>query len=299
MFLSACRDERSAYTDTPVSGEVLILVDEAYQPMMQVQIDTFMELYQYAKINVRYLPEEALMQEFLNNDSVRLVVAARSLNKEEEEQFVQMKIIPRTTKIAVDALALVVNKSNPDTAFSYEQLGDIIKGKISHWKQINKTSRLDSMYIVFDKNGSCNVRFLKEHFLGEQSLPSNCYATNSNAAVMDYVNENPGAIGIISVNWISDRDNAEVNSFLGKINVAAISLPDTGTAPFKPLQPYQAYIALKKYPLTRDVVIISREGRNGLGTGFASFVAGDQGQRLIRLMGMLPATMPVRLVKVN
>jgi phosphate transport system substrate-binding protein len=64
-------------------------------------------------------------------------------------------------------------------------------------------------------------------------------------------------------------------------------------------KPYQAYIALKNYPLTRDVMIINREGRNGLGTGFASFVAGDKGQRMIRLMGLLPATMPVRIIQVN
>ena len=60
-----------------------------------------------------------------------------------------------------------------------------------------------------------------------------------------------------------------------------------------------AYIALKQYPLIREVYMINREGRAGLGTGFVSFVAGDQGQRIIRLMGMLPATMPVRIVKSN
>jgi phosphate transport system substrate-binding protein len=54
---------------------------------------------------------------------------------------------------------------------------------------------------------------------------------------------------------------------------------------------------LKQYPLIRNVYIVNREGRNGLGTGFASFIAGDQGQRLLKLMGMLPATMPVRLIQ--
>ncbi|MFM7729283.1 MAG: phosphate ABC transporter substrate-binding protein, partial [Flavobacteriales bacterium] len=63
--------------------------------------------------------------------------------------------------------------------------------------------------------------------------------------------------------------------------------------------PYQAYIALKKYPLTRDVYVISREGRNGLGTGFASFLAGDQGQRLVRMCGLLPTTMPVRIINIR
>ena len=46
-------------------------------------------------------------------------------------------------------------------------------------------------------------------------------------------------------------------------------------------------------------MIVNIEGRSGLGTGFASFAVGDQGQRLVRLMGMLPATMPIRILKVN
>ena len=55
--------------------------------------------------------------------------------------------------------------------------------------------------------------------------------------------------------------------------------------------------ALSQYPLIREVYMINREGRAGLGTGFVSFVAGDAGQRIVRIAGLLPATMPVRLIK--
>ncbi len=106
-------------------------------------------------------------------------------------------------------------------------------------------------------------------------------------------------MGVIGVNWISDSDDSTAGAFLKKVNVVALSMPDTSKNELEFNKPFQAYIALKKYPLLRDVVIISREGRNGLGTGFASFVAGDKGQRMIRLQGLLPATMPVRIIKVN
>ena len=61
-------------------------------------------------------------------------------------------------------------------------------------------------------------------------------------------------------------------------------------------KPYQAYVAQGLYPYTRKVYIISREARTGLGTGFSSFVAGDVGQKIILKMGVLPASMPVRIV---
>jgi phosphate transport system substrate-binding protein len=293
------RPKHAPFTDTPTSGEIMIVVDESYRPLIEVQKDTFMEIYKYAKINIRYLPEAEVFKELMNNDTIRLAITSRDLTKDEKSYFESRKSFPRGLKVAEDAITLIVNKDNPDTAITYEQLEAIIQGKISSWKQLNTGSKIDSIRVVFDKNGSSNARFLKERFLKEKNFGSNFFATNSNAAVVDYVSQNKNSIGVIGVNWISDRDDSTTVAFLKKINVVALSMPDTGKSEIEFHKPFQAYIALKKYPLLRDVTIIIREGRNGLGTGFASFVAGDQGQRLIRLTGLLPATMPVRIIKVN
>lgn len=287
------------YTDTTTSGEITIVVDESYQPLIEVEKDTFMEIYKYAKINIRYLPESEVFKELMKDDSIRLAITSRGLTKEENAYFDSHKIIPRPLKIAEDAIALIVNKTNSDTAITYEQLRDMILGKLKTWDQLQTGGPKDSIRIVFDKNGSANSRFLNDRFLKGQKFPSNFYATNSNSAVVDYVGKNPGSLGIIGVNWISDRDDSLTEAFLKRINVVALSMPDTDKSVIEFNKPYQAYIALKKYPLLREVFIINREGRNGLGTGFASFVAGDKGQRLIRLMGLLPATMPIRIIKVN
>jgi phosphate transport system substrate-binding protein len=64
-------------------------------------------------------------------------------------------------------------------------------------------------------------------------------------------------------------------------------------------KPFQGYIADGSYPLIRDVFVICRESTAGLGSGFASFVAGDVGQRIILKSGLVPATMPLRLVHVK
>ncbi len=299
LFGIACSPDTEKNSDNPVSGSILIVADEAYQPLIQAQLETFHSLYEYAKIRVKYLPEAEAFQEFLKNDSVRLAITARSLKKQEEEYFGSIKIIPRETRIAVDAIAFVLNKGNPDSLLSFEQLKGILQGTFRTWSEVNQTSPNDSIQVVFDRNGSSTTRYLKENFLQSETLPGNWYSIESNSEMINYVSQSPRAIGVIGVSWISDKDSPEVNEFLKKVNVAQISSRDTGQTEKEYFKPYQAYIALKKYPFTRDVLIISREGRNGLGTGFASFVAGDQGQRLVRLMGMLPATMPVRIVKIN
>lgn len=301
-FFTACSSGpvKPKYTDTPTSGEITIVCDESYEPLISVEAETFHSIYQYASVNVKYLPEGEAFKQLVSNDSIRMIVCSRELNQSEKDYFNGRKIIPRMTKVAIDAIAIVVNNENPDTLIRFEHLKNIINGGFSSWKQMNPRSALDSIVVVFDKSGSANARYLQQKFgLDKDSPPTNWFATNSNADVADYVSKNKNAIGVISVNWISDRDDPMTDQFLSKIRVAELSPPDTSQFANEYFKPYQAYIALNQYPLTREVYMISREGRNGLGTGFASFVAGDQGQRIIRLMGMLPATLPVRLIQAN
>jgi len=49
--------------------------------------------------------------------------------------------------------------------------------------------------------------------------------------------------------------------------------------------------------LWREVYILSKEAYTGLGTGFTAFVASERGQRIVLKFGLVPATMPVRLVE--
>jgi len=116
--------------------------------------------------------------------------------------------------------------------------------------------------------------------------------------VITYVENHPEAIGLISVNWISDRDDSITHAFLKRVKVAAIS-SEVFSEGDDFYTPHPAYIADKSYPFIREVYAISRETFTGLGRGFIQFVAGDQGQRIILKMGMLPATMPVRLVQIE
>jgi len=304
IILASCvNNGKPTFSDTPTSGEISIAVDESYQPLFSAELDTFMGLYTYAKIHTKFLPETEVFKQLLTNDSIRIVVANRELRQDEMEVFKSRNLFPRTTKVAIDAVALVVNVENKDTAISYEQLAAIMQNEWQNWDRFGKQSLQDSIAIVFDKNGSSNFRYLQEKFLKEgKTIPRNWFAVNSNAEVVEYVSKTKGGLGVISVNWISDKDDPLANKFLEKVNVVALSLPDTmsaGESEKSYYKPMQAYIALKQYPLIRDVYMISREGRNGLGTGFAAFVAGDQGQRIVRLMGLLPATMPVRLIQVN
>jgi phosphate transport system substrate-binding protein len=130
------------------------------------------------------------------------------------------------------------------------------------------------------------------------AFPKNVFAVNSNSEVIDYVAAHKKSLGVIGVNWVSNKNDSMVNDFLEKVKVVSLAPSGSGTNP-EYYKPYQAYVALKNYPLIRNVYSISREVRIGLGTGFASFIASDKGQMIVRRAGMLPATIPVRIVNTN
>ncbi len=295
LLVASCRNPMGVQPldEAPTRGNIRISVDESFQLLLDTQLYTFQSLYVDAKIAASYKPEVDALADFMN-DSVRTVVLTRDLTKEEKEYLLTQKFVARTTKIAHDALALIVNPENPDTLLLDSQLADIFRGKISKWKQLNPNSADKTINVVFDNNKSGNVRYFREKFALTGNFPSNCFAVNSNDEVIKYVKNNPSALGIISVNWISDTQDSISEKFLEAVRVVEV-----GTNTLNYCKPYQGYIAEGSYPFCRDVYMIGRETFSGLGSGFTSFVAGDQGQRIILKSGLIPATMPIRLIEVK
>jgi phosphate transport system substrate-binding protein len=299
LFAVSCHQVGKSYatTETSRQGNIKIAVDDAYQLLGDSEISTFESLFVNSNIQPVYATEDSILKLFLA-DSVRLMVTSRKLTQNEEAYLKEKLINPRTTQVAWDAIAFIVNKSNPDSGYRYNMLRDIFLGKVSEWKQVNPVSRLGKLKIVFDNQGSGNVRMVMKKFGVTGSLPEYCYSANTNNNVIDYVESHPEAIGIISVNWISDSDDSITHAFLKRVKVVGIS-PSFDPEGTDYVKPHPAYIADKSYPFIREVYTINRETFSGLGSGFIQFVASDQGQRIILKMGMVPATMPVRLIQIR
>jgi phosphate transport system substrate-binding protein len=297
VLLASCKNQgTTAIRETPTSGDIIIKADESFKPIVDAEIATFTSFYKYAFITPEYESEKELMADFLN-DSVKVIVTSWVPTEEQKELLLASLVVVRTTTVAYDALALVLNKSNMDSLLTYENVQDIFTGKITDWKQINSSSKLGPINVIFDNERSGNIRYFKEKFDLPDQLPLNFFAVKSNPEVIDYVSNSPSSIGIVSVNWISDREDSLSISFINKIKVAAVSLPYLDKTSF--YMPVQGSIYDKSYPFVRDVNMVSRETFSGLGSGFVSWMAGEKGQRIILKSGLVPATMPIRIIQVK
>lgn len=289
-----CTGKNKPLDETPTSGDIRISVDESYKLLVDAEIYVFTTFYQYAKITADYKPEWDVIADFMN-DSVQVIITSKELTEDQIGYLRVQNYIARTVTFAHDALALVINKENSDTLLKYNNIQDIFTGKTTSWKEINPGSNLDKISVIFDNSKSCNVRYFKDKFKIEGNLPDNFYAVNSNEEVIGYVSRNVNSLGIISVSWISDPDDSLSLSFIDKIKVVAVSNPFMDESTY--YRPYQASIYDKSYPFTREVYMISRETFTGLGSGFIAFVTGEKGQKIVLKSGLVPATMPVRILQ--
>lgn len=293
FFTLSCNENSS----TPTSGKVKIGVDESYTLIFQAARDVFETQYKNASLVPWFKPEADLVNDFMN-DSLQVIIVNRKLTENDEQYLRERQFNPRTTKIAIDALALIVNRDNPDSNFYYSDIRDILTGKITRWKEINPKSKLGNIELVFDNLKSGNPRYFQEKFNTKLSMAT-CKGLNNNEELISYIEKNPQAIGVLSVNWISDPQDSVSHGFLSRFRVAGISAEGEHSEGCEFYRPHPYYIAKGFYPYTREVYCINRETFSGLASGFSNFIAGEKGQRIIYRMGMVPAAVPPRIIEIR
>lgn len=285
-------------TDTYASGTATIAVDESFAPIIEQEIAAFQSVYLKAKIVPKYVTEVDAINHLLKCKDLWLAIVSRRLTPEEKNSFNSRAFYPKEIEIATDGLALIVNKHNPDTLITVNQIREILTGKPKTWKDIYPKSPIKDLMIVFDNPNSSTVRFAIDSICHGKPMPDNVRALNTNTEVINFVSKNPEAIGIIGVNWLSENNDSTKLSFSKKVKVMAVSKANLATTD-NSFKPYQAYLYYENYPLIRHIYILLNDPIDGLPWGFKAFVTSDRGQRIILKSGLVPSTQPVRVVNVK
>lgn len=276
----------TATEETFHSGHEVLAADESFKPIVDEEAYVFKSLYPEAKPEFHYLTENEVLRKLLN-DTVRVAILSRELDSTEVKILTKRTLPPNTQPFAVDAVALIVNKTSNDTVITVSDIKKMLTGN-------TKTDK----NIVFDNPNGSLVRYLKA-FAGNIDLKQkNVYALKSNKEVLNYVSSHNDAIGIIGFSWLNDPDadyKAAVN------NVKIVGVKDEGSKAFgkEYYKPSQETLDLKQYPLSRKLYIINCTGKLGLGRGFQDFLASERGQRIILKSGLLPDSIPQRLINIK
>ncbi len=292
---SGCQQPVPVETDTPVSGHVKIAADATLQLVVESEINAFERIYENAHLDCQY-GSEAEIFKALVSDSVRAIIAARELTPQEKAHFDKKEIVPRYTLIGADAIVLLVNRNNPDSLLTFEEIQGVVAGKVNNWEGMTSASHRGKIDLVFDHEGSSNVTGLMR-LLQINKLPSNAYALKSNTEVVTYVGKTPTAIGVVGMSWISDLSDKERQEMESKVTIVYLRPENYGEDRY--FRPDQINISEGRYPFYRRLNIINCEGKSGLVSGLATYIASQNGQLILMKAGILPATMPQRTINSN
>lgn len=266
--------------ETPTMGDLTVLTDETFSPMVEEQVQVFESLYRYATFSILVHPE-AEISKLLMLDSSRVMVLSRELTPTEKSYFEQKKIIPRSTDLCYDGIALIVNKDYADSVITLTHLHDLLVGK-----------QTDGTTLVFDNPGSSTLSRMASFISPDSISTKSLYSLTSNAEVIKYIAESSSAIGFVGVNWLY-RPDKNLQPYVDKVKVLGIQTPEGFS------KPTQDNIAAGIYPFTRKIRIINCQGSAGLGLGLAAFMAGDVGQRIILKSGLVPVNFPKREIVIK
>ena len=278
-------DKDVAAMDNFTRGTAKFVVDESFSPIVDEEVYIFKATNPGANPVLIYKPEAAAVGMLLN-DTVRIAILSRDLDTAEVNLFKRRTLPPVVTKFAIDAVALIVNKASNDTLISVNQIKSMLNGQ-------SKTDKS----LVFDNPNSSLVRYLKQLSGNKEFKQKNIYALKSNKEVIKYVSTHPDAIGITGFNWLNDPDEDYADA-VDNVKIMAVKDESSKTAPNEYFKPSQTTLVQKTYPLSRSLYVIDVTGKRGLGAGFAFFLAGERGQRIILKSGLLPDSIPQREINI-
>ncbi len=299
-FTSCLKYEKKANSHT--TGTTTLVCDNTFENIMKQEVDVFEYQYPDAHILVRYATQAEAIDSLMSLKT-KTIVIARDLTAQEKEYIRSKNRTPRSTKIAVDAVALIVNPANPVGKLTIPEVADILSGESTDWNDI-QPSDLGPIRVFFDDKASSLVNYMRDSLLDGRELGPNVYAQGSIPDVFKAVMENKNGIGVLGVSWITtDMSSADLSpeelndqvtgddpiqgaTLVDSVKVLSI-YPRNGEA--RAYKPYQENIFNGTYPLFRQIYMVTTGASGSLAGGFYAFVTGDIGQKIIMKTGILPA----------
>jgi len=311
VAMTSCGDQRHKSTST--RGIARIMCDESFQSVLEQEIAVFEYQYPEASIMPQYINEHDALDSLFKN-KVDLIIISHDLTSDQKKSLKKLGRGYRSRMIAVDAVAIIVNKQNDIDELTMSDLRDIFTGKVKRWGEVLPTKlKNDTIKLMFDGSGTGVVNYMKEKFLGGANFGPNVYARATSADVFKAVEEYKNVIGFIGVSWITSdlkslekpieqkyeelktKNEVSMIDFTDRIKVMPVRDDDKLQA----VKPYQAHIHSGDYPLVRTIWAIDASYNGTLDHGFYSFLTGVIGQKIILQTGILPAAEPVRYVEVQ
>jgi len=217
----------------------------------------------------------------LLNGTTDIATSSRPIKAAEMKTAREGGINTFETKVAMDALSVVVHKDNPVNELTMNQVKAIYTGAINSWKDLGGPPKAIVRYSRESNSGT--YVFFKEHVLGNQDYATDCQNMPGTAAVATAVAKDPSAIGFGGVAYFLSQPDVKILKIKKEKDSPAIT---PVAADGKSLNFEVVYSG--EYPIARDLFCYTAGKPAGQVGAFLSWIVGPEGQAIADELGYIP-----------
>ena len=252
-------DNTNTDTNTDISGKVSMDGSTSMEKFVNGIKEAMAEKYPNLTIEPQFTGSGTGIQSAIAG-TADIGNSSRALKDEEKAEGLVENIV------AIDGIAVVVDKANTVTNLTQDQLKQIYTGAITNWKEVGGA---DQQIVVIGREASSGTRGAFEEILEIEEKCKYAQELNETGAVMAAVAATPGAIGYVSL------DN-------GDDSVIAVSLD--GVAPSEDTVKDGSYALQRPFVMaTKGEVSEQSEAVKAV----FDFINSEDGQAVIEAVGLV------------
>ena len=270
-----------------VSGNVSSIGSDTLNNLMTLWAEGFRKQYPSVKIQIEGKGSSTAPPALIEG-TAQLGPMSRTMKNTEMDAFERkFRYKPTAFPVAIDALAVYVNKDNPVTGFTLTQVDAIFSKSrrwghnedIQVWKQVGVEDGLgDSPISIYGRNSASGTYgFFKEHALKNGDYKDEVKEQPGSASVVQSVSEDQAGIGYSGIGYLTS-------------NVRAVPLAEKEGMPFKAASQRNADDG--SYPLWRHLYLYVNKAPNKpldpIVKEFVKFIYSKEGQQVVIKDGFFP-----------
>jgi len=255
VLTGACKKGASGNAESRTNEPYTIEVggSTSVTPLMELLAEEYHNLKPNIKVNINGTGSG----DGINNagELYQIGMSSRELTPAEQGRGL------RDTTIAIDGIAVIVNKDNPVTNLTVEQIRDIYTGVITDWSQVSGGAKRGRIAVVSREEGS-GTRGAFEELVGFQGrLLSGANESTSTGAIKAGIVQNPDAIGYISLGSVDDT--------IKSISVGGVAATT-------------ANVVNGSYKIARPFIVLTGNNLHAETTAFIQWILSAEGQAIVR-----------------
>lgn len=201
----------------------------------------------------------------LLNSEIDICASSRPLTPEEIQLFAkEFNTVGMSFLIAKDALSIFVNEKNPVRNISLNKLSKVFLGEITNWKELGGEDA--EIIVVSRPPTSGTYGYFKRFILLDQEYSKNAVIIPTTEKIVDFIKNNPNAIGYGGVGYGNEEIEIMVNN----------------------IKPIENSMFQDSYPITRYLRYYAPNKVSGIIKQFIDWVISREGQKVIEVAGYFP-----------